>query len=476
VSTEEGFSTVAKQLGLDFAHITDKKTRVTGVLFEKRYGANAVWSVVAYNKQKRLAHMKQGETLDPDEEELIKHNVRLDMTAHGPAIIQIINDAVRALRKHRETVPTFLASQFTNEFLTGEPKKTMRWLEFAVFVLSHRVIDGRIVRRSFENYLVPKIITKVLHLDLILGLSVERLQAFAAFDHPVAQWWHKVERFDKTGWRSHLGRLAGCGATTVDELRKEWLPTWGIDISHPYAFYRDLLTYGPASLLSAEARKALLAARARNDGGEALRLLANADRNFFAEMIDVVKATLSRDPTLLRAKVAGEVKKGLPGPKAVLPTTSKALASPDRPLTAVPVEETRSPPSVDLQAATVASKSTAKPVTTTSDSAATEPTPPRRRSRNWLIANIFRAYGVGPHSGEKELILAQAQIRQRLNHGLPDREQRDVRQLLKFVRELITRRGWSNERRNATRKANKEWKRGQRMNGVVKPGPKPKEV
>ena len=36
-STEEGFSTVAEQLGLDFDHVTDKQTRVTGVLFEKRW-------------------------------------------------------------------------------------------------------------------------------------------------------------------------------------------------------------------------------------------------------------------------------------------------------------------------------------------------------------------------------------------------------------------------------------------------------
>ena len=148
-----------------------------------------------------------------------------------------------------------------------------------------------------------------------------------------------------------------------------------MDISRPYAFYRDLLTYGPASLMLPEAREALLAARARNDGDEALRSLANADHNFFAEMIDVVKATLSRDPTLLRAKVAGEVKKGLPGPKVVLPTTNKALASPDRPHFTLPVENRRGPPSVVLQAATLPSKSAAKPVTTA-------PTRPRQNQRD----------------------------------------------------------------------------------------------
>ena len=145
-STEEGFSTVAEQIGLDFSHVKDKQKRVTGVLFEKRYGANAVWSVVAYNKQKRLAQMKQGKTLEPDEQELIQHNVRLDMTAHGPAIIQIIKDARRSLRKHREATPHFLTNQFADEFLNGEPKKTMRWLDFAVFVLSHRLVGRRIVR------------------------------------------------------------------------------------------------------------------------------------------------------------------------------------------------------------------------------------------------------------------------------------------------------------------------------------------
>ena len=123
MATDVGFSSLARQMKLQFSYETDERsTRVKSALLERLHGKNNAWSATAYNKRARVGQMRQGKTLDSDEEELIDNHVRFDMTAHRPAILEIIGDAKRFLEHCRETFPTFLEHSRTKEFLSQTPR------------------------------------------------------------------------------------------------------------------------------------------------------------------------------------------------------------------------------------------------------------------------------------------------------------------------------------------------------------------
>ncbi len=106
ITTSDGVVDLASHLGLRFRIFTDRRTqRVTGVLFEKRHGKNAVFSLVLYDKRKRVAQMRQGKTLTDAERTLVSGNVRFDITAHGPGIMEIIAEARRLLKRLRKDSP-----------------------------------------------------------------------------------------------------------------------------------------------------------------------------------------------------------------------------------------------------------------------------------------------------------------------------------------------------------------------------------
>jgi hypothetical protein len=307
-ATDVGFSKLAEQLGLRFDYEKDERTtRVTAVKFEKRHGKNCVFSITFYNKRKRTSHMRQGKTLSPVESDLIDKNVRLDMTIHGPGIMQIIGDAQRALKRFRQRYPKFLEGQLAKEFLSGTPEQTAKWYEFAVFVLSHREINGVLRRRSFANYLVPKMINEVLRLKSLVCCTVDGLKKFEKLDHPIAEAWRNFQGSDPAELRRQICKLAGCSKTIFYKYRTEWLAAYDVDIAIPRAFYRDLRTYSPVSLILPEGRDALLAARDQQDGEGTLRLLDDTDVAFFAQLNDVVGKAISCPPTPLPAKVVGEI-------------------------------------------------------------------------------------------------------------------------------------------------------------------------
>ena len=116
----------------------------------------------------------------------------------------------------------------------------------------------------------------------------------------------EVQKFDGIEWKSQICKLAGCSNTTLYERRAEWMAAYNVDMAIPRAFYRDLRTYSPASLILPEGRDALLAARDQQDGDETLRLLDDADGDFFSLINEVVGKAISSPPTLLPTKVAGE--------------------------------------------------------------------------------------------------------------------------------------------------------------------------
>jgi hypothetical protein len=321
VATEVGFSSLARQMGLRFDHLLDERsTRVIAAQLEKRYGKNSAWSATAYNKRARVGKMRQGKTLGSDEAELIDNHVRFDMTAYRPAIMEIIGDARRFLQRCRQTFPTFLEhNRSAKEFLSERPEATARWLEFAVYILSHRPVAGKIQRGSFADYLVPKVLDEVLHLRSIVCCTVDGLRPFERLTDPVAKAWRELETYDAKGWADRLCQAGGCEKSKVYQLRERWLREFNVDVAIPRAFYRDLLVYAPTSLMMPEDRDALLKARSRRDGEKTLRILDDADGSFFAQMSAVVGRAIQSPPISLPAKVMGEVAAIQGGGRPALP-------------------------------------------------------------------------------------------------------------------------------------------------------------
>jgi hypothetical protein len=306
IATSTGIIDLATHLGLNFFLYTDKRThRVTGVMFHKRHGKKMFASLVLYDKEKRVAQMRQGKTLTTFEAGLIQKNVRFDITLHGPGIMAVIGEARRTLKSRRKQAPNFLESISAKAFLEGTPEQTAWWYERAVYVLSHQLDKGVMRRGSFAKWLVPMMIDGTLRLSSITKCTPEGLRELAQLVDRVVTAWHSVANFDPTGWAGQIAKMAGCNKSTVYERRKTLMAEFNIDIAIPYAFYRDLRYFGPASLTQPENRAALVAALDTGDGAETLRLLEEAASHFFDELPTVVGAAITSPPKLLPTKVAG---------------------------------------------------------------------------------------------------------------------------------------------------------------------------
>jgi hypothetical protein len=305
IAMGDGVISIAEHLGLRFRAYTDEEThRVVGVLFEKRHGKNSVFSVSFYDKRKRVALMRQGKTLTAAETDLVANNVRVDMTLHGPGIIQMVREAQSALKRHREKLPDFLEYLPAQQFLDAVPDQTAWLLLRAIHVLSHR-FEGKVMRRkSFSSWILPKMLRDVLRLTSIVKVTPERLRAFCALTDPVAVAWRNVTEYDPAGWSAQLVAASGCGKNVVYARRLEWLAKFQIDIAVPYVFYRDLEVLGPNSFAAPETRDALLNALGEGDGDETLRVLREAADSFFARMSELVGTAVTSLPTPLPLKVA----------------------------------------------------------------------------------------------------------------------------------------------------------------------------
>ncbi len=305
IAMHDGVITIAEHLGLRFRAYTDEEThRVVGVLFEKRYGKNSVFSVTFYDKRKRVALMRQGKTLTEIEADIIANNVRVDMTLHGPGLIQMGGEAQGTFRRHRKKLPDFLEDLPAQQFLDAVPDQTAWMLRRAIHVLSYR-FEGEVMRRkSFSTWILPKMLREVLRLTSIVKVTPEKLRAFCALTDPVAVAWRNVEEYDPAGWSAQLIQASGCGKNVVYERRRQWLAEFEIDIAVPYVFFRDLEVLGPNSFAAPETCEALLNALGEGDGDETLRLLREAADSFFARMSELVGVAITSPPTPLPLKVA----------------------------------------------------------------------------------------------------------------------------------------------------------------------------
>jgi hypothetical protein len=94
---------------------------------------------------------------------------------------------------------------------------------------------------------------------------------------------------------------------TADVLKLQLLlgarVTDHVDISLPFAFYRDLLVFGPQSLTAPGHRSALNAAIKSRNAKETLRLMSEAVGDFDKKRVVIIGAAIKESPRRMSAKV-----------------------------------------------------------------------------------------------------------------------------------------------------------------------------
>ena len=90
--------------------------------------------------------------------------------------------------------------------------------------------------------------------------------------------------------RSKLKRAA------IYKRRRLWLDQFSIDILVPCGFYRDLLFYGPNSVMEVSERRDMVRAVDRKDGDASVRMLRQAARRFDEARRTVLRPAMAAKP------------------------------------------------------------------------------------------------------------------------------------------------------------------------------------
>ena len=286
-----GIVDLAHHLGLIFdPYPRDGTEERTGVVLQKRYGKKAAWSVVFYDKRARIAQMKQLKTLTEADIAIISTSVRLDVTAHPPGIISICKAAQRRMEALSE------ACSWSREFVEGSPEATAWWLERAVVALSREMDGGRLVRRSFASWLLPKMLGEVTHLRALANFTRAGFRQLEELDDPVAAAWREIERPKRGTLISELIARSKLKRAAIYKRRRLWLEQLSIDVLVPCGFYRDLLFYGPNSVMEISERRDMVRAVDRNDGDASVTVLRKAARRFDEARSAVLRPAMEAKP------------------------------------------------------------------------------------------------------------------------------------------------------------------------------------
>jgi hypothetical protein len=293
---------LATHLGLRFKKYSRKATRaLTGVILQKRQGNKLQYSLEFYDKAARVAQMRQGRSLTKTEHAIVRRHVRFDVTVHSAGVLTLVGGAIRRLRQMLPEKPRYFR-KFARRFLNEEPQPTVWWLERAVWILSHTATPDH-SRQSFGSWLIPQMLRDVLRLDSIARFKAADLHALLQGKDRVVTAWRSTEGLEDD-WAGALAQAAHCSKAWVYVRRKQLLATYSIDISFPFAFYRDLIFFGPNSLTPPQDRAALNAALVRGDAATNLRLRQQAVKDFDRRRLSVLGASVSSPLLAMSPKVA----------------------------------------------------------------------------------------------------------------------------------------------------------------------------
>ena len=307
IAEGKGIVRVARHLGLSFKYYPEAADAcdTTGVMLIKSHGKKPLFSLVFYDKRQRVADMKQGKSLSAEETATIRDNVRFDITLHSAGIVALVGEARRRLQK-LIAVRRCFGRAWRERFLAGDPKPSLWFLERAVFILSFRVLNGKLTRRSFSAWLVPRMINNVLRLDVLGSFERVNLHRLATLDDPVAAAWRADRANEPRGWAKRLAKAAGCSLPTVYQRRDAWLKEFGIDITVPFAAYRDLLFFGSHSVMPPDQRWAFLSAGQTNWPVDIRNIFAEAAQDFERRRREIVGRAINRHPLAMEIKLASE--------------------------------------------------------------------------------------------------------------------------------------------------------------------------
>jgi hypothetical protein len=306
------------------------------VKLQRHQGNKLQYSFSFYDKAVQVARMRQGRTLTPVEAAMVRRHVRFDVTVHSAGVLTLVGAARRRLPRLLATRPGYLDANSARRFLTAAPQPTVWWTERAIGILA-LTTPPDCARRSFGAWLLPKMLREVLHLDSLAGFTAADLAAVLRQDDPVVAAWRRTECV-ADDWAGALAQAARCSKGWVYARRKQLLARCQIDIALPFAFYRDLIFYGPNSLTPPRDRAALNAALARGDAATNLRLRQQAVKEFDRQRRGVVGAAVTGPALLMSPKVAIAARTVAPAP----PAAGRAIRSvaPREPAgDAVPVRE-----------------------------------------------------------------------------------------------------------------------------------------
>ncbi len=326
IARGKGVINLAAYLGLKLApppDTDDETDDVKAVLLRKLHGNRPVFSVGLYDKRRRVSQVKQGKSLTDPEKETVDRCVRVDITAQSDGVVAICKAARSRLKTWRKRGLGFVAPSWEDEFLSAEIEPTAWWLERAVLLLSLSWENDRLVRRSFAAWLVPHMLHKVLRLDVIAGFTSRGFHALCALDHEVAAAWRRIKDYGGENWARGLAKPARCSPATVYNCRNEWLEEFGIDVTLPHAFYRDMLFFAPNSLTEPRVRSAWLHAVRKGDGAAVVRSARHAQAVFNRLRTSVVGSAIRADLRRMAVKITPE--------SALSPPPSRLGARPSPP-------------------------------------------------------------------------------------------------------------------------------------------------
>jgi hypothetical protein len=304
IAKGNGLMQLAQHLGFTFEIYKDKDDlTVTGVMFRKKHGEKPLFSLVFYDKRKRVADMRQSKSLSLVEAQTVVENVRFDITAHSEGVLAIVGAARKHLNVFLER-GFVVGTSWADEFLTDEPKADVWWLERAIYLLSLCFDGERMVRKSFSNWLVPHVLEDLLHLRALTMFSRFDLYELYMIDDKVAAAWRETEDYDGKAWAKVLAEKAGCSEQTVRSRRKFMLEEYGVDTKAPFASYRDIVLFGTQSLTEPTDRSAMLAALQNEDGAGFLSIWDGSACELDRQREEVLAHSINCGPLRMQVKVA----------------------------------------------------------------------------------------------------------------------------------------------------------------------------
>jgi hypothetical protein len=271
VNTGRVVSPLARHLGLVVKPEADSdRDRMKSVSLEKRQGHRKLFSirfsVGAVGSHKSVVPAQAEEST----------SVRLTIVTHPDGLASMVRAARRRVAVLIDRNERF--REHASRIHDAEPNSAAQ-LSAAFCVLGYDPSADRLVRRSLADWLVRYLLHDVLRLDVIGKFTRQNLDRLSRLEDKVAVAWREMRAKPGQNYAKAIAAATGFSDQTVYDRRRTWLKEYGIDITIPVHFYRDLLSLASLSMARPDQRAALLSADTA-DAEALVRALSSAFADF----------------------------------------------------------------------------------------------------------------------------------------------------------------------------------------------------